>query len=309
MSRCFPFPPPGYTRNSDALIESIKLQSEIKKSKKDKKKERRREKKGKESKKEKRKDRKVEEGTSLHANNVDKKIKLDELEKQSGCVPGRVYNESERVERSDITEEHSRAVTTADPCCSDSTLSSNKRKRSISPCRHDHGDGTKKKIRFSLTKHTAPEESKLGPAVCASRIVGTSDSLAHDAFGGSLTLPCDTNTKRDHCPRDSRHSVALQSLQNGAVHNTNVFVDDEGLRMVSMYNSLFQNWVPPPAACNGFDSEGQDWLFSSEHKEGHVSKTVKAVTGTLSCSSASLWPRAQYLPEVELYALPYTVPF
>ncbi|KAE9609441.1 hypothetical protein Lal_00020654 [Lupinus albus] len=308
MSRCFPFPPPGYTRNSDALIESIKLQSEIKKSKKDRKKERKREKKDKESKKEKRKDRKGEEGSSVYANGGGKKIKLDEVEKQSGCVPERLYNENERVERSDITEEHYRPVTTPDPCCSDSTLSSNKRKRSISPSRHDHG--TIKKFRFSLTKHTAAEESKLGTAVCPSRIVkGTADSIAHDAFGGNPPLPCITSTKRDHCSRDSRHCVALQSLPNGAAHNTNVLVDDEGMRMVSMYNSLIQNWVPPPAKSDGFDSDGQDWLFRSERKERHVSKTVKVVTGTLLCSSPSLWPRAQYLPEVELYALPYTVPF
>ncbi|OIV96307.1 hypothetical protein TanjilG_09734 [Lupinus angustifolius] len=308
MSRCFPFPPPGYTRNSDALIESIKLQSEIKKSKKDRKKERRREKKGKESKKEKRKDRKGEEGTSFYANEGGKKIKVDELEKQSGCVSERVYNENERVERSDITEEHYRSVTTLDPCCSDSTLSSIKRKRSISPSRCDHG--TKKKFRFSLTKHTAPEESKLGSSVCASRIVGTADSLTRDAVGANPPLPHITRTKIDHCPRDSRHCVALQSLPNGAARNTNVVVDDEGMRMVSMYNSLIQNWIPPPATCIGFDSDGQDWLFRSEQQEERrASKTVKVVTATLSCSSSSLWPRAQYLPEVELYALPYTVPF
>ncbi|OIV97584.1 hypothetical protein TanjilG_12341 [Lupinus angustifolius] len=291
MSRCFPFPPPGYTRNSDALIESIKLRNEVKKAKKDRKKEKRREKKDKESKKEKKKDRKGKEG---------KESKLIELEKKIGYVQKGAYNEFEQLEKSDITVEHSQPVTTPDPCCSDSTQSSNKRKCSTSPSMHNHG--TVKKVRFSLRKHAEPGESKLDDQlVSTSRSIGT--------YGGDDLLP---QVDRDQCPGncEPKHYNELKSLPVGAALNTNL-LDDEGMRMVSKYNSLFQNWVPLPPACDGFRSEEDlDWLFSSkQQKERPVSKSVKAVTSALNCSSTSLWPRAQYLPEVELYALPYAIPF
>ncbi|KAI3734396.1 hypothetical protein L6452_13864 [Arctium lappa] len=57
MSRCFPYPPPGYSRNGatyEALIESIKLQKETDKAKAERKKQKRAKKDKKE--KEKRKD-------------------------------------------------------------------------------------------------------------------------------------------------------------------------------------------------------------------------------------------------------------
>ncbi|CAL0305875.1 unnamed protein product [Lupinus luteus] len=294
MSRCFPFPPPGYTKNSDALIESIKLRNEAKKAKKDRKKEKRREKKDKECKKEKKKDRKEKEG---------KLSKLIEVEKKIGSVQKGAYHENELLERSDITVEHSQPVTTPDPCCSDSTQSSNKRKCSTSPSIHNHG--TVKKVRFSLRKHADPGESKLQDhLVSTSRSIGT--------CGGEDVLPQVTNADRDQCPGncEPKHYQELKSLPVGAALHTNL-VDDEGTRMVSMYNSLFQNWVPPNPACDGFSSEeDQDWLFSSkQQKERPVSMPVKAVTTALNCSSSSLWPRAQYLPEVEIYALPYAIPF
>lgn len=159
------------------------------------------------------------------------------------------------------------------------------------------------KVRLSLRKHTEPEESKLEDhLVSNSRCVGTADTITQDTNGADHLLPCVTNseTQRDQYPGnyDSRHCEATNLL------------DVERMRMGSVYNSLFQNWVPPPPTYDGFKSEDRDWLFSSElQEERPISKKVKAVTGPLRCSSASLWPRAQYLPEVESYALPYAVPF
>lgn len=134
MSRCFPFPPLGYAKNvscSEALIESIKLQNESKKAKKDRKKEKRREK------KDKRNDRKRKEGTTSHASGDGNEFKLVELEKNSGRVQKGDY---EQLERSDITEERARPISTPEPYCSDSTQSSNKRKRNTSPSSHNHGE-------------------------------------------------------------------------------------------------------------------------------------------------------------------------
>lgn len=165
------------------------------------------------------------------------------------------------------------------------------------------------KVRVSLRKHTEREESKLeDQLVSTSRIAGAADSFTQDTtHGADHPLPCVTNaeTERDQCLGNYyyRHCEAAP--------NTNL-LDVERMRIGSMYNSLFQNWdPPPPTTCDdGFRSEDRDWLFRSELQEQRpISKKVKAVTGPLRCSSASLWPRALYLPEVESYALPYAVPF
>ena len=165
-----------------------------------------------------------------------------------------------------------------------------------------------------MRKHREPEECKLDEHLgSTSRIVGTADSATHSTDGSRShhQLRCVTNADRDQCARnfDSIQSEELQSSRHGAAPNTNS-PDDESLRVVSDYHSLFQNWVPPPLAGAGFLSEDQDWLFSSElQEERSVSKRVKPISGVLRCSNPSLWPLAQYLPEAELYALPYTVPF
>ncbi|KAJ1387621.1 hypothetical protein SESBI_39811 [Sesbania bispinosa] len=79
--------------------------------------------------------------------------------------------------------------------------------------------------------------------------------------------------------------VMIPSLTNGSHHQLHVMDD-------------------------GSKSVDQDWLLSSELQEERlVSKKVKHITGASWCSSPSLWPHAQYLHEVELYALPYAIPF
>ncbi|XP_061373286.1 uncharacterized protein LOC133315635 [Gastrolobium bilobum] len=309
MSRCLPFPPPGYVRNGssgEALIESIKLQNE--KAKKERKKEKRREKKAK------RKELKVQEGTFSHTSDGTefKLIELEKVkrEKSSGCLQKGDDNENVQLERSDITEEHDNSVATVGPFSSDSTQNSSKRKRSTSPCSHDHGAMVK--IRYSIRKHIEPEESKLEDRLgSSSKNVGTVDPFAQDANGRYHQLRCVTNAERDQCPGNSysRHCEELQRSLDGADPKTNM-IEDESSRILSVYNSLFQNWVPPPLMCDGFKSMDQDWLLSSElQNERPVSKKAKHMNGALRCSSPSLWPRAQYLPEIELYALPYAVPF
>jgi hypothetical protein len=58
---------------------------------------------------------------------------------------------------------------------------------------------------------------------------------------------------------------------------------------------------------DGLDSLDQDWLFSSVPKEPKpVAKKQK--TDAVQFSK-SLWPRDQYIPEVDIYVLPYIVPF
>ena len=81
----------------------------------------------------------------------------------------------------------------------------------------------------------------------------------------------------------------------------------EGLR----YQNLIENWVPPQIlqdVC--VDNEDEDWLFGGKSKLEMPEKKRVLRDDSIPCSNTlSLWPRAQYLPEVDMFALPYTVPF
>ncbi|KAF3446805.1 hypothetical protein FNV43_RR11985 [Rhamnella rubrinervis] len=163
-----PFPPPAYVSKgvcSEALIESIKknLQKQGEKSKVERKLEKR-------LRKERRKERK-ENKRKIHGTCTDDKVKkLDDkkyfpLEKnganREGAYPRKgIRDEAEQVEKSDVTEEHDQ------PTCfessryfSDSTQSSDKRKRALSSCNGNEiqsGGQTQRpviRIQLSLRKH------------------------------------------------------------------------------------------------------------------------------------------------------------
>ncbi|MED6146323.1 hypothetical protein PIB30_033433 [Stylosanthes scabra] len=304
MSRCFPFRPTGYTSNgscSEALIESIKPQREDAKAEKDLKKERRREKK---EKKERRRERREKKGKSSHFSDAtdQKHIELGKTKTEIskvGCVQKLDDSENEQQKKSDITEEHDQPVSWLEPCSSDSIQSGNKRKRSVSPSSHNRGTGIK--LRLALKK---PEDHKQEDDFgSTSRSAVTADSSVQTADGTHHQLRCSTSAERDQCAGSSGLTPEEK------LHSDNGAVPKSDKPVLSVYDALFQNWVSPPLTV-GESSFDEDWLFGSKHKDGSSdAKRVKTISGALRCSSPSLWPRAQYLPEVEIYALPYTVPF
>ncbi|XP_043713603.1 glutamic acid-rich protein-like [Telopea speciosissima] len=144
MSRCFPYPPPGYERKSggldEALINSIKLQKKIEKAKKEKKKEKKREKKEKERERDKaRENRGVDDKKQKH----EKKHKNErgKVEHGVGDHPKRIEEEAEQLEKSSLTEEHGQPISSQNLYDStDSTQNSHKRKRHSSPSDGSHSN-------------------------------------------------------------------------------------------------------------------------------------------------------------------------
>ncbi|KAK7280764.1 hypothetical protein RJT34_25831 [Clitoria ternatea] len=141
------------------------------------------------------------------------------------------------------------------------------------------------------------------------QVLGNSDSRHSKAMqnldhGKALQ---NRGTKQVFGNSDSRHCKVTQNLDHGKSVAKNSEIKDESQGVATLYESLCQI---SPVTCDGFDSLDQDWLFSSEPAEARppVSKKPKLETDIFRCSK-SLWPRAQYLPEVEVYALPYAVPF
>ncbi|RVX03330.1 hypothetical protein CK203_019945 [Vitis vinifera] len=76
-------------------------------------------------------------------------------------------------------------------------------------------------------------------------------------------------------------------------------------RAESRYKALVEDWVPPLLQAEQTDLDDQEWLFR-KHGDRHESKRHETINYDLCYGS---WPRAQYLPEADVYALPYTVPF
>jgi hypothetical protein len=76
----------------------------------------------------------------------------------------------------------------------------------------------------------------------------------------------------------------------------------------SPYKVLIEDWVSPPPQFELNDSDDQEWLFQASKRERHGNKILNACRDVL-CHESSLFPRGHYLPEADVYALPYTIPF
>ncbi|KAL1542892.1 hypothetical protein AAHA92_19926 [Salvia divinorum] len=352
MSRCFPYPPPGYTLSSarnDALIESIKLQKQKDQAEEQRKKEKKREKK--ERKKEKKDKRSQNQGNSDSVfGNFGEKFSTDGKE-------GKDY--SLQLERSSLTEEHAEPVCLRGPSSSsDSTENSNKRKRLPSPVDVSRGHGKIIRIRLSTKKQPLSDSSPVEEqkhCSTSSRIhappqIKNNASLGQRSAGFCSTSGYISNVKQCLVLKTGGERIHVASNHKKALptnppFETNVFsaaskqiknvleskalpassipikaaspvgtqantvltaIQKEGL----LYQNLMDNLVPPQMCGSCDDNGDEDWLFGSKGKLNISEKKLVYREDSIPCSNnSSPWPRSQYLPEVELFALPFTVPF
>ncbi|PPR99793.1 hypothetical protein GOBAR_AA20848 [Gossypium barbadense] len=304
MSRCFPYPPPGYVKNGirdEALIESIKIKREEEKAKKERKKEKKEKKEKKREKKE--RDKSRDSGEAESKKRGHKKRHKDERSKEDqkgGDRQKKRENEVECFEKSTLTEEHGQAVVPQNS--SDSTLNSSKRQKLSSPpdggqnpkeqpCStsgntdeafvqrvHEHAPRPGKELEeqpCSTSDIKRPELTfKLGKekACSSSR---TSETLAHNAKVPTLSNLCTT------CPT----KLALQ------------------------FKNLVEDWVMPTLQSESTSSGDDDWLVQKKQNLNTEVKTHKDGNLNSNQMSSATWPRACFLPKADIYALPFTVPF
>ncbi|KAE8654057.1 hypothetical protein F3Y22_tig00117056pilonHSYRG00764 [Hibiscus syriacus] len=75
-----------------------------------------------------------------------------------------------------------------------------------------------------------------------------------------------------------------------------------------LYKTLLEDWLPPVLQPElNDDDNGGNWLLPRNQLGKLVAKRFD-VNDVPCCASLISWPQAQYLPEGEIYALPYTVP-
>ncbi|KAF3516132.1 hypothetical protein DY000_02064022, partial [Brassica cretica] len=79
------------------------------------------------------------------------------------------------------------------------------------------------------------------------------------------------------------------------------------------YNALFDDWTPISTTAMEVDfssKDDDDWLFGgSRTKERRNCKAANKIDEDVRASCDSSWPKAQFLSQVGIYSLPYTVPF
>jgi hypothetical protein len=80
-------------------------------------------------------------------------------------------------------------------------------------------------------------------------------------------------------------------------------------RKESPFTALVENWVPPSLQHERNDFDDEEWLFRPKQKDRHGSERFKAANNVSCSGSRTLWPHAHYLPEADIYALPFTGPF
>lgn len=319
MSRCLPFSPEAFANRGSNWEALIKLQKEKDEAKAERRREKKLKKKLKKELKEKKskKERKEEETHKFHADDKTKKLndekKNDQRHKSkpylnAGSPQESVGCKSEQLERSDITEEHDL------PSCSGSVSnfldsvdsSNNKRKRQDDPViTATERRRNVLRIRLPLRKHnesnaSAIEEPQSCPAKGSetrvqerteehiSHVKTETKAVEHGQLNvePSLELPLSTSERRES---KSSKKATLS------------------------YKTLIEDWVPELPSCHWLgqnESDDEDWLFGSKSRQHGVEPKKHKAGDEVFCSrSTALWPQAMQLPEVDIFALPYTVPF
>ncbi|XP_010467575.1 PREDICTED: uncharacterized protein LOC104747610 isoform X1 [Camelina sativa] len=346
MSRCYPFPPPGYVLkeiNKDKyLIDSIKgAKDEVKKDRKHKRKDK------------KRKERETEAGRSR--NHRHKRRRKDEGAKL-------INSEVEFLEKSCQTVELELQSSSQNSC--DSTLHSNERSKQIQsqPLDGRHNDSGEfvclylllglfaygvilswfeetglrtrlaekdpeaevmmsnkdQKQRFSRERldaslSAAPKES-----------VGHLYSITQDALRVCQEKRRDpsrditTELSKDNRKVSRKDTMPSSSLwthpeeeKPSSSHQETIGPSKLSCKkcppsMAGQFLNLIDNWTPAPVESKLTDSEDQEWWlfikFGAKRQQVSNQKTNQG-------SSSMVWPTARFLPEAELHALPFTVPF
>ncbi|KAI3913970.1 hypothetical protein MKW98_010782 [Papaver atlanticum] len=306
MSRCFPYPPPGYEVKKNGvldldLLESIKRDSEkIKK----------------ERKKEKKRDKKLKKEKSKESGDTQKKERSHEKRHKSDGKAGdslkRKELESEQLEKSCLTEDQGQPANTQNLYdSSDSTLNSNKRKRHSSPSDVSRSSGNSVLIKLPLQKHKDIELPTSNSVLIKSPLqkhkdidLRTSNEQACSVSGRTEII----TIARDEFPS---LRASKQSCSTSGRNELHVQDDVHVPRGTDLqFRDLIENWVPPTLQLYRTDFDDQEWLFEMNPQRRHEAKRLKPSSIDIdSCRGSSGWPRACYLPAADIYALPYTVPF
>ncbi|XP_013749085.1 uncharacterized protein LOC106451675 isoform X2 [Brassica napus] len=308
MSRCYPFPPPGYVRNEtrdESLIGSIKgTKEEVKRDRKH-------------NKDKKRKERDTEADNSSKKHRHGKRRRKDESANSSKKVhDGRgsiSKNELECLEKSCLTVELEQQTSSQNSCDSrpnhiqSPLLPDGRQYGSETSLRvllhgkeHEHQDAevmlTNKDHSESLA-HTSANEAPLDPLIVCQEKRKREITTKLSKEKNTVSLESDRQISKPLGKETHQETAGASKLCRKCPSSTAVrFLD------------LIENWAPDLVESKLIDTEDQElWLVVKVGAKRHHHQVNNQTTS--NGRSSMVWPTARFLPEAELHALPFTVPF
>lgn len=171
---------------------------------------------------------------------------------------------------------------------------------------------------------------------CVARVNSESSNKQKDLISNVQCLPCPASTSNvtlqlvstDDSHLKEKTTEAVSQNETLSSSHEKVQIKEHPIEKLSsherrmqkkdsLYTKLFVNWVPPPLESTLLvdENDEDDWLFGK--KDGDKSaKSLRAGDDVGSCrdylpcsASYAMQPRACYLADAEIFALPFTVPF
>ncbi|KAF2534785.1 hypothetical protein F2Q70_00031101 [Brassica cretica] len=237
-------------------------------------------------------ERQVVPSNKVHRKEKEKKHKNVKSVEQLYLPTKQVCDESEQLEKSCLTEEHEQHHHVG--YLSDGSQNSRKRRREASPAVESDikatpvvGKPLRIRFVFKKPKSLVPQED---PVCSTSGTIETSTSVsAHDENLLSTSL-------------ESRKTAIPSEPKSKRKHK---------ISKESRYSSLFDEPVLPCISMEEDDNSSDDWLLGARwQKKAPVKSCMNEdMVSNMQKSGDSFFPRPQYLPEVEIFSLPYTVMF
>ncbi|PIA27858.1 hypothetical protein AQUCO_07500044v1 [Aquilegia coerulea] len=274
MSRCLPFPPSGYEKNGlsgEDLVEWIKKEREQAKRERQKaRKERKREK------DEKEKCRGIlGNGKNEHSHENICAVDLNKVYHDDELISKVKDGEIEQSDESDMTEEHEKPHNDQMAYeSSDNTQNSNKRK-----LQNLLTDGSIDCLEQPSSACSTSEEIEF-----PTELVPRQEQLL-----------CSTSGRTDFGFLDD--AELTPEIRSSLI--------DHQLQ----FEELNKIWAPSQLQLEQTEFDDLGWLFDINHHPREEAKRPKLCSEEAVSCSSSLWPRAHYMSQLDMYVMPYTVPF
>lgn len=326
MSRCIPFPPPGYVWNGvggEALIELIKHNRERAEAEKERKKEKRRkkERRRKKENKKRREDGEVRQ-ESLSPNCRHKDGRNRRSWEKSDNEKKRQY-EAQGLENSSLTEELEQPmISDSQYDSSENSQNSMRKKPRWSPNGYNNHGSI---IQFDFQQQKHKDQAALsGKPVCSTPTqmdivvqekFEMAPRLREDQFCSASGMSINIAQEMASRPsKEIRHSPSRTEVVADGKAETDPassFSESGSLQIESQFRELIVNWVPvpPPFQTEHTMFDDQEWLFNKRPPRSDMTRKTNASNDDFCRGSCLLYPYACYLPKADIYAFPFTIPF
>lgn len=309
MSRCFPYTPLNYKKEDRSLVGSIKkLQSGRGNTKQ-------REEPSQHTNKKPSKKRSRDECRNLDSSEhkSKKRSKAEKKANPNGSISDPRKNHYEHLERSDLSEEHNPPAFVPNHCSSMPSTPKSSKKNAVQADPSGKRPSMVLRIKLPLKKHNDPEPQSTCKVSYVSAQLSTSSKIQAVVTESTPQPKQHFLVSEEPCfsgRAAETPAIIMEAEPSNPRHRSHGHHIRKSERR---FRELILNWKPPPLQLN--EEENLDWLFASRCQLKDGESGAKMSKAPISEPSACLVPtdslqqRACYLPEFDMYLLPYVIPF